>query len=212
MTGLLFGNGREPFRCLMMDPPWMERGGGKVKRGADRHYPLVPTKKLPGVIRASGLWEPAANAHLYCWVTDNFLEDGLWLIGQLGFRYIRTLPWVKTRGPASTGLVDDPGDDELRFGIGQYARGAHELILFAVHGEGQAADVCSDRRDLPSVIMAPVPKDEAGKRIHSRKPPRSYEWIEARTHGPRVEFFARAGRPGWVSWGNEAPSDSGGVR
>lgn len=208
MSGSLFA--AETFRTLMMDPPWMERGGGQIKRGADRHYPLVPTEQLPAVIRGSGLWEPADHAHLYCWVTDNFLEDGLWLVAQLGFRYVRTLPWVKTRRAASTGLVDDPSDDELRFGIGQYARGAHELILFAVHGQGQDPSVCTDRRDLPSVIMAPVPRDGigkgGGKRVHSRKPDRSYEWIEARSHGPRVEFFARAGRPGWKSWGNEAPT------
>jgi len=33
----------EEFRTIMMDPPWLERGGGQVKRGADRHYPLLPT-------------------------------------------------------------------------------------------------------------------------------------------------------------------------
>ena len=30
-----------------MDPPWYETGGGKIKRGADRHYDLVKTPDLP---------------------------------------------------------------------------------------------------------------------------------------------------------------------
>jgi hypothetical protein len=29
------------YRCILADPPWLERGGGKIKRGADRHYPLL---------------------------------------------------------------------------------------------------------------------------------------------------------------------------
>lgn len=209
MTGSLFDGGRgrrDPFRCIQIDCPWEERGGGQIKRGADRHYPLVPTEQLPALITGADVWCPAEHAHLHFWVTDNFLEDGLWVVKQLGFRYVRTVPWVKTRAPASSGLVDDPEDDELRFGIGQYARGAHELMLFCVRGEGQHPSVFTGRRDLPSVIMAPVPRDESGKRIHSRKPPRAYEWIEARSHGPRLEMFARTGRPDWTSWGNEAPA------
>lgn len=27
-----------PYRTVYLDPPWPERGGGKSKRGADRHY------------------------------------------------------------------------------------------------------------------------------------------------------------------------------
>lgn len=26
------------YDIIYADPPWMERGGGKIKRGADRHY------------------------------------------------------------------------------------------------------------------------------------------------------------------------------
>ncbi len=189
----IFG-GETLYRCALMDPPWLERGGGKSVRGAQRHYPLMDVQSIRRTILDSGKWTMAEDAHLYMWVTDNFLEDALWLMGELGFRYIRTIQWVKV----APGLT-------LEIGIGQYARGAHEMMLLGVRGKGLDPAVCTDRRDLPSVLLAPTPRDEKGRRIHSRKPPASYDWIEARSKGPRIEFFARIGRPGWDVWGNQAP-------
>ena len=29
------------YKTIYADPPWWESGGGKIKRGADRHYPLI---------------------------------------------------------------------------------------------------------------------------------------------------------------------------
>src|SRR5215469_3891001 len=29
------------YRCAVIDPPWNETGGGRIKRGADRHYQLL---------------------------------------------------------------------------------------------------------------------------------------------------------------------------
>jgi len=166
------------FACLLMDPPWMERGGGKIKRGADRHYPLVKTADLPGVIYGSGVFRPADNAHLWMWATANHLDGALWLIKALGFQYKTHAVWVKT------GAI----------GLGQYFRMQHELLLFATRGKGYAAK--TDARNLPSVITAP-------RRRHSEKPAAAYELIEARSHGPRVELFARTPREGWTAWGNE---------
>ena len=34
------------YRTLYADPPWPERGGGKIKRGADRHYALMPVAEI----------------------------------------------------------------------------------------------------------------------------------------------------------------------
>ncbi len=64
----------------------------------------------------------------------------------------------------------------------------------------------TDRRDVPSVVFAPhVLKN--GKRVHSAKPDAFYDLVEARSKGPYLEMFARRGRPGWTSWGDEAPDD-----
>lgn len=191
MTRDLFGE--EPlFRTIVIDPPWVEAGGGG--RGAQNHYPLIPTKKLPAEIRGSGLFLPFPDAaHLYLWVTNNFLEDGLWLIRQLGFRYITNLPWNK------------PG-----MGIGQYFRGEHELLLFAVKGEGQSPLVMTEHKDLGTRIDADWVRD-GGRKAHSAKPQEAYVRIEARSKGPYLEMFARGSprSPAWRVWGNEAQQPEG---
>lgn len=197
---LLPGVESHEYRCILADPPWLERGAGKVKRGADRHYPLMSVREIYGAIRGSGMFRPAGHAHLWLWVTDNFLPDGLWLVEQLGFRYVRTAAWFKTSAPDSS----RPGATErLRVGIGQYLRGSHELLLFAVKGNGMDPSVYTGRRDLRSAFLAPLEVDDTGRVVHSRKPEQSYRLIEQRSHGPRLELFGRRNRPGWDTWGND---------
>ena len=186
MTGRLdFGETR--FACIAADPPWPETGGGG--RGAQNHYDVQRVKDIPPIMRAARdssrqpLWLPAMDAHLYLWTTSTMLEEGLWVMRELAFRYVNVIPWVKDR-----------------IGIGQYFRGKHELLLFGVRGDGYAAK--TERRDIANVIEAPVPS-EHGNRIHSRKPPEAYELMERRTIGPRLELFARKPRKGWAVWGNE---------
>lgn len=76
------------YRCITLDPPWNERGGGKIKRGADAHYPLLKTPDIVRVILQATVWHPSDNCHLWLWVTDNFLEDGL---------FVMRGPWVSLR-------------------------------------------------------------------------------------------------------------------
>ena len=198
-------DGREPYRCIAMDPPWPERGGGKSKRGADRHYQVMD---VPAIFDLVTGCEPvsrlARDAHCWIWVTDNYLEDGLALMRGLGFRYVRTLCWVKLRS-----LKDVRGARmrrrrwsrcrlslvRVRIGLGQYLRGSHELALFGVRG---AAHVPPPSRRRSSVVMAPRGR-------HSAKPVAALEVMEAVSPVPRVELFARAARPGWDAWGNQAP-------
>ena len=114
---------RGPYRCIYLDPPWPERGAGKSKRGADRHYETmtvgeirntldvaldgpcqrgVPIEQLKALIdKGKPLppphWRKIANdAHCWMWVTDNYLEAGLSIMASMGFKYKRTLVWVKT--------------------------------------------------------------------------------------------------------------------
>ena len=166
------------YRCILMDPPWMERGGGKIKRGADRHYPLLKTKDMPRVIYESGVFNPdPVGCHLWMWTTNNFLPDALWLIEALGFRYVTNAVWVKQR-----------------VGLGQYLRGQHELLLLAVRGSGVHAR--TEDKSIPSVLRAP-------RTEHSKKPEEAFDLIAKRSKGPYLEMFSRQEREGWTTWGNE---------
>lgn len=191
--GDLSWDGREPYRCLAADPPWMERGGGKSCRGAQRHYPLMPTADIIALmLESSAVARLAPSAHAWVWVTDNFLRDGLDVLDALGFRYVRTLAWVKLRDG------DAAPDERLQVGLGQYLRGAHELALLGVRGD---AMVPEPSKRAPSVVFAPRGR-------HSAKPREAFDVFERVSPGPRVEMFARASRPGWDVWGNEAPANA----
>ena len=167
------------FQTVVIDPPWYERGGGKIKRGADKHYPLMKTPQIIETIIKCEHWPNVANpSHLYMWVTNNYLAEGLKVIDALGYRYITNFVWIKPS-----------------FGLGQYFRGQHELCLFATKGQG-AAKLRTTRKDLSSMFVAPKSK-------HSKKPFYSYFLIEERSKGPYLEIFSRQERPNWVVWGNE---------
>ena len=136
----------------------------------------------------------AEDAHLWMWVTDNYLRDGLWLMDQLGFRYVRTMVWVKMKDEnADSSYAIDTARHALQIGLGQYLRGGHELCLFGTRGQACVPEP-GDR--MPSVIFAERTK-------HSAKPQEAYDVIERVSPGPRLEVFARNERPGWSVWGNE---------
>lgn len=168
-----------PYRTIYADPPWPEHGGGKVQRGADRHYPLMSVQEILG-LPVGQLADPA-GCHLYLWVTNNYLKAGLACLEAWGFRYVTMITWMKDR-----------------VGLGQYFRGLTEHCLF---GRTEA--------------RLPYRVDETGKRcqgvtgfyepktVHSRKPARMREMIEAVSYAPRIELFARERVPGWDVWGNE---------
>lgn len=167
------------IRTVIADPPWNEQGGGKIKRGADKHYPLM---KTPDIIKLMTAWyakyEHEDDQHIYLWVSNNFLVDGLSVMEALGFRYITNVVWVK---------------DSM--GLGQYFRGQHEICLFGVRGRG--FEPRTALRNIPSIF-------KAKKREHSRKPEEFYQLVEARSHGPYLEMFARASRGDlWTAEGNE---------
>ena len=160
----------------MADPPWLERGAGKCKRGADKHYSLMNTDAIIGAILSADKWHPADDCHLWLWVTNNFLPDGLRVIEAIGFRYVTNLVWVKDM-----------------MGLGQYLRGQHELCLFAVKGKA----MMPEKRNVQSVAWY-LPRGS-----HSRKPGDVTNHIERVSPGPRLEMFARSPRQGWDVWGNE---------
>lgn len=169
------------YRCIAADPPWDESGGGKIKRGADRHYPLMKTPAIidlmAGVLATTHRPEQS-GCHMHLWVTNNFVEDGLRVLNALGFRFVTMRTWAKNR-----------------IGLGQYARGQTESYLFGVMGKLPPLN----RGKVSTLIGGGiVPR---GK--HSAKPDVAYQEIELMSPGPYLEMFARKPRDGWDVWGNE---------
>lgn len=181
------------YSTILIDCPWPMYGGGKIKRGAQKHYPLLSVEAIDAVVRLQlEGFGVADHAHLYSWTTSNYLPDALLLMQRWGFRYVTNVAWAKTQT-----------------GLGQYFRGKHELLLFGVRGKGQHESVYTDVRDVPSCVVADNDRDSMGRRIHSRKPAVFHDLIERRSKGPYLELFGRQKREGWTVWGNDpAVTDS----
>ena len=119
------------------------------------------------------------NSHLYLWVTNNFLPDGLAIMTAWGFDYKTTITWAKDR-----------------FGLGQYFRGQTEHLLFGVKGNLPYKLIDGKRIQGRTLITAP-------RGEHSVKPHEFREMIERVSYEPRIELFARERVPGWDAFGNE---------
>ena len=125
------------------------------------------------------------TAHLYLWVPNALLPQGLEVMSHWGFNYKTNLIWYKVR--------KDGGPD--RRGVGFYFRNVTEVILFGVRGDN--ARTLQPGRSQENIIITQ-------KREHSRKPDEQYNLIEACSPGPFIELFARGQRSGWFVWGNQA--------
>ena len=175
------------YGAIMADPPWPERGGGKIKRGADRHYKLMTIRQI------QALTIPALpDAHLYLWATNNYLKAAIETMEVWGFRHVSAITWVK-------GEVNEEGEVKPgRVGLGQYFRGLTEHCLFGVRGKVpyKLDPITGKRMQGKTVIVAPRGR-------HSEKPEEIYSMIERVSFGPFLEMFARTVRPGWDAWGDQ---------
>lgn len=193
------------YQTIAADCPWPEQGGGKIKRGADRHYPIMKVKDIMNI----GVKDIAAdNAHLYLWVTSNYLKGGLDVMHAWGFRYVSQIVWVKKKVANPKALFFEDDDEAVgdgvttQVGLGQYIRGCHELLLFGVRGVLPYRTIqhggAEKRAQWRSVVEAP-------RTEHSAKPEIFRKTMEVVSHGPYIELFARGAAPeGWEFWGNEA--------
>jgi N6-adenosine-specific RNA methylase IME4 len=129
----------------------------------------------------------AETAHLYLWVPNALLPDGLAVLAAWGFTYKSNIVWHKIR--------KDGGSDGR--GVGFYFRNVTELLLFGVKGKN--ARTLQPGRTTVNYL-------KSRKREHSRKPDEQYRLIEECSPGPRIELFGRGSRPGWTTWGNQAES------
>lgn len=179
----LKASGHAPYGTILADPPWQfQNRTGKV---APEHRRLLryPTLGLAEICALPVDSLAAARSHLYLWVPNALLAEGLEVLRAWGFTYKSNLVWFKTRR--------DGGPDGR--GVGFYFRNVTELVLFGVRG---GLRTLSPGRTQVNLLSA-------RKREHSRKPEEMFEVIERCSPGPRLELFARFPRPGWQQWGNE---------
>lgn len=173
------------FATILADPPWqfMNRTGkiAPEHRRLSRYgtMGLDEIKSLPVADACK------STAHLYLWVPNALLPEGLDVLKSWGFQYKSNIVWHKIR--------KDGGSDGR--GVGFYFRNVTEIILFGTRGKN--ARTLQPGRSQVNYIAS-------RKREHSRKPDEQYPLIEACSPGPYLEMFGRGLRPGWATWGDQA--------
>ena len=186
---LLKKAGVKRFKTVLADPPWQfQNKTGKV---APEHKRLnrYSTMTLAEICALPVESICADTAHLYLWVPNALLLEGIQVLQEWGFQYKTNLVWHKVR--------KDGGPDGR--GVGFYFRNTTELILFGVRGKN--ARTLDPGRSQVNIIRTM-------KREHSRKPDEQYKIIETCSPGPYIELFARGPMKNWTSWGNQAESYS----
>ena len=184
---LNFTDGKK-YRTIYADPPWQfQNRTGKI---APEHKRLMryETMRLKDIksLPVSDLADE--KSHLYLWVPNALLPEGLEVMKAWGFEYKTNLIWEKIR---HDGAPDGRG-------VGFYFRNVTEMLLFGIKGEkNRTLDPARSQVNLIRSI----------KREHSRKPDEVIPLIEACSPGPYLELFARGDRDGWDMWGNQAEKD-----
>jgi len=173
------------FKTILADPPWQfQNRTGKIAPEHKRlsRYGTMNLDEIKGLPVAAAA---AETAHLYLWVPNALLPEGLAVMAAWGFKYKSNVVWHKLR--------KDGGSDGR--GVGFYFRNVTELLLFGVRGKN--ARTLQPGRTQVNYIGT-------RKREHSRKPDEQYDLIQSCSSGPFLEMFARGARPGWAIWGNQA--------
>jgi N6-adenosine-specific RNA methylase IME4 len=177
--------GKHRYACILADPPWQfVNRTGKMAPEHKRlnRYATMTLADIAALPVADAL---APTAHLYLWVPNALLPEGLQVMKAWGFSYKSNIVWHKVR--------KDGGSDGR--GVGFYFRNVTEILLFGVRGKN-ARTLAPGRTQVNYLGTR--------KREHSRKPDEQYGLIESCSPGPRLEMFARGPRPGWAVWGNQS--------
>ena len=176
------------YKTIYADPPWqfMNRTG----KMAPEHKRLnrYPTMKLEDIKNIPVSEVSDTKSHLYLWVPNALLPEGLEVMKAWGFEYKTNLVWEKVR---KDGMPDGRG-------VGFYFRNVTEMLLFGIKGD-------NNRTLQPG--RSQVNLLRSMKREHSRKPDEFITLIESCSSGPYLELFARGNRDNWDMWGNQATDD-----
>lgn len=185
VTGLLEQFGNQRFRTILADPPWQFQNRTGKMAPEHRRLSRYNTMKLQDICELPVEILAEDTAHLYLWVPNALLPEGLRVMQAWGFQYKSNVVWHKIR--------KDGGPDGR--GVGFYFRNVTELVLFGVRGKN-ARTLAPGRRQVNFLATQ--------KREHSRKPDEFYKIIESCSPGPYLELFARGARPKWKVWGNQS--------
>lgn len=185
------------YGCIVADPPWPYDTAVKGTRAlpaqtvADGSRLMTPVSSwsyepmaLPDIQALPvGSWA-AADAHLWMWTTNAFMDEAYDVVRAWGFTPKSILTWGKVK-------KDDLTSPSMK--VGHYLRGATEHAILAVRGRTPKPS-----KAVPTLLLTPR------LQTHSSKPDEFFTDVaEVISPGPRLEMFARRTRRGWDAWGDQ---------
>lgn len=183
------------YNTILADPPWQTKAGRPMagykivdgvqifnpgsNKSRDLAYKTMSVSEIAGM----PIKDLAAdNAHLYLWVTNQYLLQAAEVITAWGFKYSTTLVWAK---------------NSMGGGLGGNFRINTEYLLFATRGSLPA-------KERVTGTWFNVKREYVnGYPCHSKKPSFFHDLIEKVSPGPHLELFARNQRRGWDVFGNQ---------
>jgi N6-adenosine-specific RNA methylase IME4 len=171
----------ERFRCIMADPPWPARDqGSRIAPAHAGHYQVMSISSIIGLGDQVRAWAEK-DCHLWLCAPNYIVLDGTAaIVAQMwGFRPKQQCTWRKNK-----------------IGMGHWMRNTTEQVILCVRGQLKPL-----KKNVRTDFDGPVGR-------HSEKPDELYRHIELVSPGPRLEMFARRARPGWMSYGDQAPSST----
>lgn len=160
------------FKTIVVDPPW-DYEWLSIAGRASPGYATMDHEQLMAM-RIQKWAED--NAHMYLWVTNNFMTRGVALMEHWGFQHKTVLTWNKLSKKGKPW-----------FGLGSYFRNSTEHVLFGVRGT-----LRTRVGNIPTLFTSKIGE-------HSEKPQAFYDIVSKASYLPAVEFFARKPRPGFVN-------------
>jgi len=162
------------YKAIVIDPPWpVTKISREVRPNqAEFDYPTMRLEEIEALPIPTLADED--GCHIYLWVTQKHLPDGLHLFDIWGVRYQCIMTWVKNVGFTPFSWM--------------YST---EHVLF-----GHIGNLALLKLGLRLDFAAPV-------REHSRKPDVFYDLVAAASPEPRLDMFSREPRDGFMQWGNE---------
>lgn len=168
------------YRCIVIDPPWPMQ---KIERDNHPYQPDIldyPTMTLEEIAALPvDCLAHDDGCHVYLWVTQKYLPEGLRLFDKWGIKYQCLLTWVKPSGFTPYSWMYNT-----------------EHILF-----GRVGNLPLEQLGLKLSFDAPVTR-------HSEKPGVFFDRVLAASPEPRLEMFSRKERDGFTVWGNEVAEGS----
>lgn len=187
------------FCAIVADPPWAFKARTAIQtrnfdsaRDVEKHYQTMTIDK----IMALPVGDLAAkDCHLFLWTTGPCLRQAFDVLTAWKFKYSSMgFVWVKLKrshDPNQLRLLPTAAAD-LHTGLGLTTRKNAEFVLLGRRGNARRLS-----KSVREIILSPV-------REHSRKPDEAYDRVREYCAGPYLDLFARAARPGWTTWGDEA--------